>query len=69
MLVHCLRPAMCNLYSVTKPQAAIRDLAKAIVDPSGKPRLPAIFPNGLAPVVFKQPHDADRYLMMMRWGL
>ena len=43
---------MCNLYSVTKPQAAIRDLAKAVVDHAGNmPSLPDIFPIGRAPVV------------------
>jgi len=38
---------MCNLYSLTKGQKAIRDLANAMVDRAGNmPSLPAIFPNG-----------------------
>jgi putative SOS response-associated peptidase YedK len=60
---------MCNLYSVTKPQAAIRGLARAMVDTSGNlPVMPAIFPDQMAPVVITQPHDGQRHLLMMRWG-
>jgi putative SOS response-associated peptidase YedK len=60
---------MCNLYSVTKPRAAIRDLAKAIVDTSGNlPAIPAIFPDQMAPVVMTRPNDGQRELLMMRWG-
>jgi putative SOS response-associated peptidase YedK len=60
---------MCNLYSVTKPQSAIRELAKAMVDDAGKlPALPAIFPDSMAPVVFAQPHDGQRRLQMLRWA-
>ena len=41
---------MCNLYSVTKPQAAIRQLAKAMVDTSANlPSLPTVFPDQMAP--------------------
>jgi hypothetical protein len=43
---------MCNLYSQKKSQAEVRDLAKAMVDCAGNmPSLPAIFPNGRAPIV------------------
>jgi hypothetical protein len=43
---------MCNLYSLTKSQQAIRDLTKSMVDRAGNmPSLPAIFPNGRAPLV------------------
>jgi putative SOS response-associated peptidase YedK len=60
---------MCNLYSVTKPQQAIRDLARAMVDTSGSlPKLPAIFPDFIAPVVMARPVDGQRELLMMRWG-
>jgi putative SOS response-associated peptidase YedK len=53
---------MCNLYSLTKGQKAIRDLAEAMVDRAGNmPSLPAIFPNGRAPVVFAR--DESRPLM------
>jgi hypothetical protein len=43
---------MCNLYSVTKSQQAIRELVRAIRDVTGSlPPLPAIFPDKMAPVV------------------
>lgn len=43
---------MCNLYSMTKSQAAVRELGKAMRDLTGNlPPLPAIFPNKMAPVV------------------
>jgi len=59
---------MCNLYSVTKSQQAIRDLLKAMRDLTGNmPPLPAIFPNGRAPVVRTAP-DGVRELLMLRWG-
>ena len=42
---------MCNLYSITKGQKAIRDLAKAMRDLTGSlPPLPAVFPDKMAPV-------------------
>ena len=40
---------MCNLYSVTKGQSAIRDLFRASRDRVGNlPLLPAIFPDQMA---------------------
>jgi hypothetical protein len=43
---------MCNLYSLTKGQAPIRDLFRAKHDRVGNLRLfPAIFPDQLAPIV------------------
>ncbi len=43
---------MCNLYSLTKGQDAIRQLAHAMRDTTGNlPLLPAIFPDTAAPVV------------------
>jgi hypothetical protein len=60
---------VCNLYSVTKPQAAIRELAKAMVDGSGNlSPIPAAFPDQMAPVVMTRPSDGKRELPMMRWG-
>ena len=58
---------MCNLYSVTKGQAAIRDAFRAMVDRTGNmPSLPGIFPGQMGPVVR---HGADgRELAMLRWG-
>lgn len=59
---------MCNLYSHTKGQQAIRDLVKVMRDLTGNlPPLPAIFPNRMAPVVRTAP-DGVRELLMMRWG-
>jgi putative SOS response-associated peptidase YedK len=60
--------AMCNLYSMTKAPAAIRELAKAMRDLTGNLEpLPAVFPNRIAPVVRVAP-DGVRELLMMRWG-
>ena len=59
---------MCNLYSVTKNQAAIRDLFKVGRDTAGNlPPLPAIFPDQMAPIV--RINDGERELIMMRWGM
>jgi hypothetical protein len=44
--------SMCNLHSITRNQAAIRDLFKVTKDTTGNlPPLPAIFPDQVAPVV------------------
>jgi hypothetical protein len=57
---------MCNLYSVTKGEEAIRELAKAMRGLTGNmPPLPAVFPDKLAPVVRPTP-DGARDLVMMR---
>src|SRR4051812_16135589 len=59
---------MCNLYSMTTNQKAIRDLFKVTRDSTGNlPRLPAIFPDQMAPVV--RSNEAERELTMMRWGM
>jgi putative SOS response-associated peptidase YedK len=59
---------MCNLYSVTKNQDAIRRLAKVTRDKAGNlPALSAVFPDQLAPVV-RTAKDGERELLMMRWG-
>jgi hypothetical protein len=43
---------MCNLYSATTNQEAMRRIARAFRDSLGnQPSLPAIFPDQLAPVV------------------
>lgn len=58
---------MCNLYSVTKGQAAIREAFRAMTDTTGNlPPLPGIFPDQMAPVVRNGTHG--RELTMMRWG-
>ena len=59
--------AVCNLYSVTKGQQAIREAFRAMVDRTGNlPPLPDIFPDQMAPVIRNAPDG--RELMMMRWG-
>jgi FtsP/CotA-like multicopper oxidase with cupredoxin domain len=59
---------MSNLYSITKKQAAIRDLFKVVRDTTGNlPPLPAIFPDQVAPVV--RINEGERELTMMRWGM
>jgi putative SOS response-associated peptidase YedK len=63
---------MCNLYSQTKGPKAIRDLANAMggdwLDNAGnlEPQ-PAIFPDGVAPVVRSMRHGGQE-LIKMRWG-
>jgi putative SOS response-associated peptidase YedK len=43
---------MCNLYSVTKGQAAIIELTRATRDSAGNlPPMPGVFPDYKAPVV------------------
>ena len=60
---------MCNLYSLTKGQAAIRELARAMRDSTGNlPPLPGIFPDYAAPIVRTGP-DGARELAMARWGM
>jgi putative SOS response-associated peptidase YedK len=59
---------MCNLYSLTKGQQAIRELTKALVDKTGNlPPLPGIFPDYAAPIVRNSPEA--RELVMARWGM
>jgi putative SOS response-associated peptidase YedK len=59
---------MCNLYSMTKGQAAIRALSRAMTDRTGNmPPLPGIFPDYSAPIVRNQPEG--RELVMARWGM
>ena len=60
---------MCNLYSVTKGQAAIVAFTRAMRDSTGNlPPLPGIFPDYMAPVVRIAP-DGVRELAMLRWGM
>jgi len=60
---------MCNLYSITKGQQAIRDLAGAISDRTGNlPLLPGVFPDYFAPIV-RVAGDGVRELTMARWGM
>jgi putative SOS response-associated peptidase YedK len=60
---------MCNLYSLTKGQAAIVALTRAMRDNSGNlPSMPGIFPDYRAPIVRNAP-DGVRELMLARWGM
>jgi len=64
-----LERPMCNLYSMTKNQAAIIALTRAMRDTTGNlPTLPGIFPDYMAPIVRNAPDDV-RELMMGRWGM
>jgi putative SOS response-associated peptidase YedK len=58
---------MCNLYSLTKGQDAIRRLFRVTVDRTGNlASLPDIFPDQMAPVVRSGPEG--RELTTLRWG-
>lgn len=60
---------MCNLYSLTKGQAAIVALSRAMRDRTGNlPSLPGIFPDYAAPIV-RTAEDGVRGLAMARWGM
>jgi putative SOS response-associated peptidase YedK len=60
---------MCNLYSMSKGQQAIRELAGAMRDTTGNlPMLPGIFPDYAAPIV-RTGVDGVRELVMARWGM
>jgi putative SOS response-associated peptidase YedK len=59
---------ICNLYSMTSTQQAIRDLIRALRDSTGnQPALPAIFPDQIAPIVRTAP-DGVREIVNARWG-
>ncbi len=59
---------MCNLYSMTKGQQAIRDLVRPWKDSTGNlPPLPGIFPDYPTPIVRNTPDG--RELAMVRWGM
>ncbi len=59
---------MCNLYSMTKPQAAVRATFRVTGDLTGNlPPLTGIFPDYPAPIV--RAADGDRQLTMARWGM
>ena len=59
---------MCNLYSITKGQQAIREFTRAMTDRTGNlPPMPGVFPDYAAPIVRNQPDG--RELAMARWGM
>tara|TARA_R110002020_G_scaffold16871_55_gene59747 strand:- start:931 stop:1185 length:255 start_codon:yes stop_codon:yes gene_type:complete len=60
---------MCNLYSLTEGQQAIRDFTRTTRDSAGNlSALPAIFPDYQAPVI-RTAQSGERELLMMRWGM
>ncbi|QXX75575.1 hypothetical protein MHY1_02399 [Methylovirgula sp. HY1] len=60
---------MCNLYSLTKGQAAIRAFFRVGRDLSGNlPAMPAIYPDMMAPII-RIGEDGEHQLEMMRWGM
>jgi putative SOS response-associated peptidase YedK len=60
---------MCNLYSETKGQAAIRGLFRTAHDRTGNlPACPGIFPDQMAPIV-RNRADGERELVLARWGM
>jgi putative SOS response-associated peptidase YedK len=60
---------MCNLYSLTKGQAAIRDWFRAKHDRTGNlPLFPGIFPDQMAPIA-RTGEDGERELVIARWGM
>jgi putative SOS response-associated peptidase YedK len=59
---------VCNLYSLTKGQQAIRELGDAMLDRTGNmPPLPGIFPDYPAPIIRNAPEG--RELAIARWGM
>ena len=59
---------MCNLYSLSKGQQAIRELTGAMQDQTGNlPILPGVFPDYSAPIVRNSP--SGRELTLARWGM
>ena len=59
---------MCNLYSITRSQEAMRRLFAAARDLTGNlPPLPDVYPDQLAPIV--RVAVGERQLEMMRWGM
>lgn len=59
---------MCNLYSLTKGQKTILDLARALVDCTGNlPPMPGIFPDYAVPIVREGADGRD--LALARWGM
>ena len=60
---------MCNLYSITTTQQAMRQLFRVKRDRLGNlPPLPAVFPDYPAPVI-RRDADGERAMEMMRWGM
>ena len=62
---------MCNLYSITTSQQALRDLFKVRSDWDRTGNLPpkySVFPDGEVPVIRQWP-NGEREMLQMRWGM
>lgn len=60
---------MCNLYGLTKGQAAINALVRDMMDLTGNlPPMPGIFPDYPAPVI-RNAAGGGREMVMVRWGM
>lgn len=60
---------MCNLYSLSKHQAGILQMVRAMTPDTGNfPPLPGIFPDYAAPVI-RTNAAGERELAMPRWGM
>ena len=60
---------MCNLYSITRSQDAMRRLFAVDRDTTGNlPPIPGVYPDSMAPVIHTA-EDGMRELTLMRWGM
>ncbi|WP_131674869.1 SOS response-associated peptidase [Paracoccus marinus] len=59
---------MCNLYSQTRAQEAMRQLFAAVDKLGNLPAQPEIYPDQMAPIV-RIGLDGERELVRTRWGL
>ena len=61
---------MCNLYSLTKGQAAIVAFTRALRDVTGNmPTFPGIYPDYAAPIVRNAPDGTRELTSKVRWGM
>ena len=59
---------MCDLYSLTKGHAAVRAVARVMIDRTGNlPLFPGIFPDYSAPIARNSTEGRD--LALARWGM
>jgi putative SOS response-associated peptidase YedK len=67
-VIHQQEEPICNLYSVTTNQEAIRNLFRVINRYVGNlPPMPGVFPDYPAPVIRNS--ERGREMVMMRWGM
>jgi putative SOS response-associated peptidase YedK len=64
------RTSMCNLYSITSNQEAIRGLFRKVNRYVGNlAPMPGVFPDYPPPVIRNTDEGEGRELAMMRWGM